>query len=252
MLLAFYLRTHLLPTVPFGWHPDEATKGLLARDVLAGKYHPVFFTAFTGRDALYVYLEAAAFALIGEGILAGRLLSASIGVLTVAATYTLGKAMWNRRVGLLGAGLLAISLWHLIASRNGYRAISQPLLQIPVLWVLFREWRARTHGEPGASARFAAAGLALGLTQYTYTAARAFPVLVLAFLACAAILAPAYVGRRGRSLVLMCLTASLVVIPLGIYFYQHPADLYGRASQISVFTSAWSGSRPWARLAAAC
>ena len=27
--LAFFLRIYRLPEVPFGWHPDEATKGLL-------------------------------------------------------------------------------------------------------------------------------------------------------------------------------------------------------------------------------
>ena len=83
VLLAFCVRVYRLPDVPFGWHPDEASKGLLARDLLAGKYAPAFFTAFTGRDALYVYLEAACFAVFGEGILAGRLLSACVGVLTV-------------------------------------------------------------------------------------------------------------------------------------------------------------------------
>ena len=149
--LAFFLRVHLLPSVPFGWHPDEATKGLMARDVLAGKYHPVFFSAFTGREPLYVYLEAVAFALFGEGIFAGRLLSAFIGVLTVAATYTTGKVLFGRRVGLLTATLLAVSLWHLVASRNGYRAVIQPLVQLPVLWFLFQGCfllRSSPHDEP--------------------------------------------------------------------------------------------------------
>ncbi|MEJ2753367.1 MAG: glycosyltransferase family 39 protein, partial [Chloroflexota bacterium] len=130
LLLAAFLRLYRLANVPFGWHPDEATKALLARDVLAGKYHPVFFSAFTGREALFVYLEALLFALLGEGIFVGRLLSAFVGILTVALTYATAREMFSRRIGLLAAAFLAVSLWHLIASRNGYRAVIQPFIQL--------------------------------------------------------------------------------------------------------------------------
>jgi 4-amino-4-deoxy-L-arabinose transferase-like glycosyltransferase len=245
--LAFFMRFYLLSSVPFGWHPDEATKGLLARDVLAGKYHPAFFSAFTGREALYVYLEAAAFALFGEGVLAGRLLSAFIGVLTVAATCATGRVLFGRRVGLLSAALLAASLWHLIASRNGYRAVLQPLVQLPVLWFLFRGWRAAP-GKSGRRWNFGIAGLFLGLTQYTYTAARAFPVLILALLFLALVVSPSLITRRWQSLALMFLVAGTVLVPLAIYFRQHPADFYGRATQISVFAPEWAEKAPWGRL----
>lgn len=243
--LAFFLRVYRLPSVPFGWHPDEATKGLLARDLLAGKCCPVFFSAFTGREALYVYLEAAAFALFGEGMFAGRLLSAFIGTLTVAFTYVLVKSLFDRQMGLLTAALLAVSLWHLIASRNGYRAVIQPLVQLPVLWLLFRGWRVA----PGKGRwYFAGAGLFLGLTQYTYTAARAFPVFIAGVVLLALIFSPSLVLPRWRSLTLMALVAFLVFLPLGVHFYRNPIDFYGRAVQVSVFTPSWAGENPWGRL----
>jgi 4-amino-4-deoxy-L-arabinose transferase-like glycosyltransferase len=244
--LAFILRIYLLPSVPFGWHPDEATKGLLARDVLAGKCCPAFFSAFTGREALYVYLEAVAFALFGEGMFAGRLLSAFIGVLTVAATYAVGKALFSRRVGLLAAALLAVSLWHLVASRNGYRAVIQPLVQLPVVWLLFRGWRARSEKRRRWS--YIAAGLFLGLTQYTYTAVRAFPVFVVAVVLFALALSPPLVIRRWPFLLLMFLVAAVVVVPLGVHFHRNPIDFRGRAEQISIFTPQFAGGDPGARL----
>jgi 4-amino-4-deoxy-L-arabinose transferase-like glycosyltransferase len=255
--LAFFLRLYLLPSVPFGWHPDEATKGLLARDVLAGKCCPVFFSAFTGREALYVYLEAIAFVLLGEGMFAGRLLSAFVGVLTVAATYAVGKTLFSRRVGRLAAALLAASLWHLIASRNCYRAVIQPLVQLPVVWLLFRGWRnvgafSKTRGMESVPAKgwwpFAIAGLFLGLTQYTYTAARIFPVFILAVVSLAMVLSPPLVTRRWRFLLLMFLVAVMVFLPLGVYFSMHPGDFYGRAEQISIFAPQFAGGDPWARL----
>lgn len=256
--LAFFLRVHLLPSVPFGWHPDEATKGLMARDVLAGKYAPVFFSAFTGREPLYVYLEAVFFVLFGESILAGRLLSAFVGVLTVALTYAVGKTMFNRRVGLLGALLLAMSLWHLIASRNGYRAVIQTLVQLPAIWLMFKGWRdvAFRPREPGGASTaprrqwllFAVAGLFLGLSQYTYTAARFFPVLISAIVVSALVLSPPLVTRRWRALLLMAAVAFVVFLPLGVYFVQHPIDFSGRAEQISIFAPEFSGGDPWGRL----
>jgi 4-amino-4-deoxy-L-arabinose transferase-like glycosyltransferase len=248
LALAFFLRVYRLPSVPFGWHPDEAVKGVMAREVLAGKAFPVFFSAFTGRDALYVYLEAVAFALFGEGMLTGRLLSAFIGVLTVAMTYAAGRAMFNRRAGWLGAGFMAVSLWHLIASRNGYRAVIQPLVQLPVMWLLFRAWRARVSHRRSRVWLFAVAGFFLGLTQYTYTAARIFPVLVLAVVLLALVLVRAPAARRWRSLLLMFLVAAVVVLPLVVYFLRHPIDFYGRAEQISVFAPQFAGDDPWGRL----
>ena len=250
LALAFFLRVYRLPEVPFGWHPDEAVKGIMAREVLEGKGTPVFFSAFTGRDALYVYLEAAFFALFGEGMLAGRLLSAFTGVLTVALTHVVGRTLFNRRVGWLAAGLMAVSLWHLVASRNGYRAVIQPLVQLPVLWLLFRGWRGALKGAPARSnwRFFVLAGLFLGLTQYTYTAARFFPLLILGILFLALILARPLVTRRWLCLLLMFLVAAVVVLPLGIYFWQHPVDFYGRAEQISIFAPEFSGGDPGGRL----
>lgn len=245
--LAFFLRVYLLSSVPFGWHPDEATKALLARDLLAGEDRPVFFSAFTGRDALYVYLEAATFALLGEGMFAGRLLSALIGVLTVACTYAVGRELFNRRVGLFAAALLGVSLWHLIASRNGYRAVIQPLVQLPVFWFLFRGLRLPPSGWR-ASGRLLAAGLFLGLTQYTYTAARAFPILILAVVLWMWMIAPSAVGRRWRPIAAMFLVAAAVALPLAGHFARNPTDFYGRATQISVSAPAWAGGDPWGRL----
>lgn len=247
LLLAAFLRLYQLARVPFGWHPDEATKALLARDVLAGEFFPAFFSAFTGREALFVYLEALLFALLGEGIFVGRLLAAFVGILTVALTYTTARVMFNRRVALLTAAFLAVSLWHLIASRNGYRAVIQPLVQLPVVLLLFYGLRQRSLGR-GALGYFALAGLFLGLTQYTYTAVRIFPFFIVALVLLVWLTEPTRARRDGIPLALTVIVAILVFLPLGWHFYQNPLDFYGRAAQISIFSPEWSGGEPAARL----
>ena len=246
LLLATFLRLYRLASVPFGWHPDEATKALLARDVLAGKYFPAFFSAFTGREALFVYLEALLISLLGEGIFTGRLLSAFVGILTVALTYSTGRELFSRRIGLLTAAFLAVSLWHLIASRNGYRAVIQPFIQLLAIFFLFyglRESSTRRSWYP-----FVLAGLFLGLSQYTYTAVRLFPVLILIILFLVLIFDRRVIMANWGPLAAMVAVALLVFLPLGYHFWQYPDDFFGRAAQISIFSPEWSGGDSGARL----
>lgn len=246
LLLAAFLRFYKLASVPFGWHPDEATKALLARDVLAGKFFPAFFSAFTGREALFVYLEALLFTLLGEGIFSGRLLSAFVGLLTVALTYATGRELFTRRIGLLTAAFLAVSLWHLIASRNGYRAVIQPFIQLFVIFFLFYGLRQSSTSRTWWP--FLLAGIFLGLSQYTYTAVRLFPFLILAILFLVLIFDRRAIIDHWGPLAAMGGAAFLVFLPLGIHFWQNPGDFFGRAAQISVFSPEWSGGDSGARL----
>ncbi len=240
---AAWLRLHQLPAVPFSWHPDEAAHGLEARDVLRGHW-PIFFSQFTGHEALFIYLTAGAFTLFGDSIWSARLVPAVAGLLTVALTVPLGASLWpggrGRRIGLWAALLLAVSIWHLIASRNGYRAILQPLLQVPAMLFLLRGLRSRPGRSNRAWAFFVLAGVFAGLNLHTYIASRAFPfvaaVVGLAGLALSA-------GRAAilKGLAFSTLAGLLVFAPLGVDFYQHPDHLLGRAADISIWTPKWTG-----------
>jgi 4-amino-4-deoxy-L-arabinose transferase-like glycosyltransferase len=242
LLLAAFLRLTQLASIPFGWHPDEATKALLARDVLAGEGFPLYFSAFTGREALYVYLEAAFISLVGEGVFTGRLLSAMLGILTVALTYALGRQLFNRRTALLAAALLSVSLWYLIASRNGYRAIIQPAVQLLALSTLLVGLRK------GDWRQFALSGFFIGLSQYTYTAARFFPILMAAIVIAWLLCHKSEVRSKAPRLALAASVTFLVFLPLGIHFLRNPVDFYGRAAQISIFATEFSGGDAAGRL----
>ena len=128
MLQPFALRVVVLGRYPPGLHFDEAVYGLLARDILDGA-RPVFFSASTGREPLYMYLCAALFAAIGPTALAIRLTSAFAGTATVALTFALGRALFSRRAGLVAAGLVAVHYWHLTVSRNAYPNILIPPIE---------------------------------------------------------------------------------------------------------------------------
>ncbi len=174
LLLAAALRLPALGQVPPGLYHDEAYYGLDAVDVLQGHLQ-VYFPANNGREPLFIYLAAGMIGLLGRSPFALRLTSAFVGLLTVAATAAAGRALFSRRVGLLAAAVLSVTLWHVHLSRVGFRAVTLPLIIALTLWVGARA--ART----GRPRLWLAAGALYGLSFYTYTAARFTPVALAAF-----------------------------------------------------------------------
>lgn len=224
LLAAALLRFPALTETPPGLHYDEAANAVLAAEIGLQGERPVFISGYTGKEVLFFYLAGVMARLVGPSVLSLRLTAAFVGLLTIAATYTLGRALLaDRRVAVLAAALLAISFWHLIFSRLGFRAISQPLLQALAVLALFRglrrsDWRW-----------FLLAGLCLGLTAYTYLAARLFPIpLLLALL-------PVLLSGRQRvaQLAGVALVALLVLLPLLLYFWRHPGAFWVRIEQVA-------------------
>jgi 4-amino-4-deoxy-L-arabinose transferase-like glycosyltransferase len=227
LLVAAGLRLPDLTAVPPGVHYDEAAYGLNAGDIGLRGERPIFIPSFTGREVLYLYLAGGMAAALGNTLFALRLTSAFIGLLTIAATYWLGREMLaDRRVALLAAALLAVSFWHLLFSRLGFRVISQPLLQALAVAALFRGLRG------GRWMWLWLAGLFIGLTAYTYLAARLFPVL-LAFALLPLLLDPDTRPVRWRQLLFVALVAFLTALPLLAYFALHPDAFWVRIGQVS-------------------
>ncbi len=223
LLMGAGLRFPDLITAPPGLHYDEAANALLSADIGIKGERPIFIASYTGKETLFFYLVGGMMALIGESIFALRITAAFVGVLTIAATYWMGRE-WqlDRRIALIAALLLTISFWHLLFSRLGFRAITQPLLQALTIAALFRGIRREKWSW------LAVAGIFLGLTAYTYLAARLFPVLLLFALV------PLLNGRiRFTQLALVTLFALLVLAPLLNYFIAHPDAFWVRISQVS-------------------
>ena len=208
------LRLINLDNVPPGLHYDEAANGLLSAEIGLNGERPVFIPSYTGKEPFYFYLAGGLIRMIGESIFVLRLTSAFLGILTIAATYRLGIVLLrDRRVALLSTTLLAISFWHILFSRIGFRAISQPLMQTITITALFIGFRHHSWRW------IVVAGAALGATGYTYLASRVFPVPV----TMAALLLLIDGKRRGLRLKQLSVFfgAGLVtLIPLLLYFLQ--------------------------------
>ncbi len=233
--LAAALRLYRLDTLPAGLHHDEASNGMLALRILAGEY-PVFFSAYTGKEALYMYLVALAIAAFGQTVLAIRLPAALAGVALVPAIFLVGRRAMGERGALLAAGAAACAPWLLHIQRIGFRASLLPLLLTLWAWLLLRS----LEGNRGRD--WVGAGLVLGLTAYTYTAARLVPLLVLAFVGYLALWQRPLLRRCWRGLVAMLLAAMLLAAPLVLHFLRTPADWGERLEQIGACSGVSAGA----------
>jgi len=233
ILLATVLRLWDLPHLPLGLHYDEAANTILIRQIVSGGYRPIFIHAYTGKEVLFFYVAAFWVWITGQAVWGMRLASALLGVLTVAATYPATRALLGpgrraRQIALLAAGGVAVAFPHLLLSRYGFRAISQPLLQaltVAALWFGLRTGKTRW---------FAAGGLCLGLTGYTYLAARLFPIpLGLALAATLLGVSPEERRKRFWRLLLALAVALVVFAPLGWHFLRHPEAFSTRITQVA-------------------
>lgn len=226
LLVAAALRLPKLTEIPPGLHYDEAANGLLAQEIGLGGERPIFIASYTGKETLFFYLAGGLMRVSGPSVFTLRLTSAYLGLLTVAVTFWMGtELLGDRRIAIVAAALIAISFWQVLFSRLGFRAISQPLLQAITVAALFRGLRKDSWPWLIFS------GITMGLTGYTYLAARIFPIpLALAML-------PLLVGRyrrprRWRQLLLVLGLSLVVLAPLFIYFIRQPDAFWVRIGQV--------------------
>ncbi len=232
--LGAFLRLYKIDTLPPGDGYDVAQYGLDALQILDGA-RPIFLAANFGREVLFSYLVALVYVFSGPGALGIHLSSALIGIATIPAVYLAARQLlfdeaatarvW---VPLLAALVTAVSYWHINYSRAGLRVIWVPLFAALITAALW-------HGlQRGSRTSLAAAGILLGLSQYTYQAARLLPLLVLAgFLF-------TYASRRSftrRDLADMLLSfglALLVFAPLGLFAARQPEIFNDRLRQTAL------------------
>lgn len=215
LLAALFYRTYRLDRVPPGLDGDEMFNGWDAQRVWEGRLE-IYYPTNYGSEPMLIYLIAVATRLLGVSSWSIRLAPVLCGMVGVLFTWSLARRLFSSRVGILGAGLMAVSLWPVFVSRVALRAICLPMCQAIGMYALWRALDER-------NTRWAiAAGLFMGLTLYTYNPGRAFP-LVWALWPLIALI----IGRRlpcdnARHLALAVIVAALVFLPLGVYALQNP------------------------------
>ncbi len=211
--------------------------------MLRGQF-ALYFAANNGREGLFIYLLAPAIAALGRTPEALRIVSATVGTLTIPAIYFAGKNLFSRRVGILSAAILAVTFWHLALSRVAFRAITLPLMLCLAVGLAASALRAAS--DPARSgARLPvlalAAGAAFGLTFYTYTSGQ-FAALLLAAFAVVALATPSIrraLRQPARSTwKWFAVGGAVALAPFLIWLVRHPELYLVRADQVSVLSPA--------------
>ena len=167
-LLAFFLRVYRLDAPAL--RGDEAFSVLLARDA-PGDMLRTFVASTEPHPPLSFLLLHYWGRVAGESEFALRFTSLWFGVLAVPLIYALGSRLWDHRVGLAAAGLLAANpfyIWHAQEARM-YAILAALTLASTLLYLMVldrREWYW-----------WAAYGLASALSIYTHY----YAFLVIAF-----------------------------------------------------------------------
>jgi 4-amino-4-deoxy-L-arabinose transferase-like glycosyltransferase len=237
-----YLRLYRIGEMPPGLYRDEGFYGLDALRVLRGEF-ALYFAANNGREGLFIYLLALGVGVFGRTPEALRIVSACVGIATVVALYFAGRNLFSHRIGVLSAGILAITLWHVAISRVAYRAITLPLL-LCIFVALAAATLTTTTSQARKPARLITAflaGVAFGLTFYTYTSGQFLLWLVLALVLIE--LATALRNHQSlipnpQSLLPALLGSALALAPFAFWLIQHSDLYFARAGQVSILNPA--------------
>ncbi len=237
LLVAAALRLAALGQAPPGLYHDEAYNGLDALKVLDGDLS-LYFAANNGREPLFIYLVAATVGLLGRSPFAVRLAAVAPGLLTIAATFALGRALFNRRVGLLGAAILSVTAWHVHLSRVGFRAVLLPL------FIALCLWQGTLAMRTGRRRYWLAAGALYALSFYTYMAARFTPAALFLLGVYSISRGPNHVSRFTFhvSRLRWSIPAFLAVLsPLALFTLLHPNLVLARTGQVAIWDPAIHG-----------
>ena len=221
-------------------HPPEMNSDLVEkiRDsnfVFEGD-HRIFFSNNGGREPLQFYLMSMLAALPGLDFnhFTLKLLGVLEGLATLPILVAVGiELMGERRrkfgllVGLLLAGLVAVSYWHAALSRLGLRIVLTPLFTSLLMIYLARAMRRNRRAD------YVRAALALGFGLYGYQAMRMLPLIVVAGVVIA--MAVRRISWRARlmygiNLAVLVFVSFMVFLPLFHYSLEEPEHFWRRTS----------------------
>ncbi len=232
ILLAVFLRSYHITTIPAGIYPDEANNATDVITAMTDGHLQWFYPANNGREGLFLNMIALSFTLFDVGIVQLKLPAILMGTLAVIGVWFLGRELFpsRPRLALIAAYLTAVSFWAIMFSRIAFRAN----MLVPVLTFAFalflRGVRTRS------LLAFAAGGFVFGLGFHTYIAFRIAPalfaVLIILFLMQDGM---HFVRTQWRGVLLYIACAAISAAPILWTFHIHPEYLVSRSSDISVF-----------------
>jgi hypothetical protein len=243
MVLAAYFRFNQISTVPSEMTSDHVEKLLDSQRVLDGETE-VFFPNNGGREPIQFYSIAFLSRVFGlpMNFMTLKLLTAIEGMISIPLLWWMGREVTGRGdpklgnlVGLILAGLVAASYWHVALSRLGLRIVLTVVFTTLLIIFLSRALRDNRRGD------YIKTGLALGFGLYAYQAVRMLPVVIVVAVGMAIVfrLISRVLGRQHEkgsivpyfiNLGTLVAISVVVFVPLLTFSLQYPNDFWRRTS----------------------
>lgn len=180
-LLASVLRIYNLDSIPYTINQEEGFAAMGAYEVLDGtlkgpfQIGPKSVWGWTYYSGLYYYGHAFFMKLAGINIFGNRLFAAVCGILSVMVTMSFGRLLFDKKIAYISGLLVAVFGAHIHFSRFGFPFISNALMGIVTLYLILLSEKKRSHY------MFTLTGISIGISQYTWSAARVILLVALLF-----------------------------------------------------------------------
>lgn len=226
------LRTTNLGSVPAGIQGDEATTALLARQVLRHQSIGIYTGLAGGNPTGEFYLAAPFVKWIDDPVVAVRMSSAVGGTVAIVLLFVLVRRNFGFVSAVVATALFTVSEWAIQFSRVGFVTGDWiPLALLGAICLL--EARRSEHW-----LWWAAAGLTVPLPIYIYNGHAPVLLIIMPIVVMALV-----IGRvRDRRLLVNVLSFlvgfAVVLRPMVNFMTSRPNDYFGRARELSVFSTA--------------
>ena len=149
---------------------DEMRDAIFSQPIYLGQSFPLAnFSSYDG--ALFNYLEALLFRLVGPNLQAPRILMLAAGLLTLPLAFLCARRAHGAAAGLLATAMLAVSPVHvLVNSRVAWGNCLTPLLTTAGFWLVYRAVKAANEARSGLDRAWnlVPAGFLFGLALQTH------------------------------------------------------------------------------------
>lgn len=141
-----------------GFNSDEAVYAGQAASLAGIESFLDDFSPFRAHPLLFQFSLSVVYRVFGFSDIAGRLIAAAFGLVTIPVTYWIGRRIFNRRVGLIAALIIAVMPYHVVVSRQTLLESAMTLFFALTMLALIRYREVRSLGAA------ALIGSAAGLT----------------------------------------------------------------------------------------
>lgn len=232
LLVAAFLRLVAFNDVPPGLQHDEMFKALEGRRLADVGDFRVFYATNQGHEGGFVWFEGLSAVLFGTNVFAVRFPAFVFGLLTVALTIRMTGVLFGRRAAGYAGVLAAVTFFAIFTSRIALRAVMLPVF---VAWLILALYAVTRPDTPVRQRWLAAvgAGLALGLSIYTYTSFVALWGGFFALCAALVIFARPRLRLLWPHLLVIALIGGVLSLPMLMARFTHP-DGFNRSSSIAI------------------